>query len=647
MRQSSPQTLAPISPPRSQRRLLLLGTIVVGLVCQVAVVGWVIATELPAKVMISAWSLSMPAIMLLVLGIAAHRRAVVRRWLGERRQLLLIYSMVSVAGVLAGFNQIPFMFPVLAALRWRGTGSGWSPLMERLPAWLLPRDEAVIRGLFMGGQATPWAAWLVPLACWLLWLMALYSAMLFLSVLLSRQWIHGERLTFPIAQIPLEMTAPGGALFRQRLFWIGMAIPAVLDNWTALSHHLPSLPALALVHRDLQPDLFPDRPWSALRPIYTGFAIPLVGFGYLAPLDVSFSIAAFSLLARGERVYGAMMGWDLPGAGPALSRFPFGAEQSYGAFVTFAALALWRSWPGLRETLGKPYRGPEERRVAVLALLGFTLSVAVVLVGFRLAGMAWWVAGVTLSLTLLVTVSLTRIRAEAGPAWTYAPYPQPSRFLLSGLGSANLSTPSITVLAAFHWFNFDGRFSVMPFQMEGLKLAEQTGLRRRTFMLVMLAATAVGVTASMVTALYLGYRLTWASGKIYDGPLRLGAVIWDEGMRAVSNPRGANVAGAPWVLGGGLFTALLMMLRARWLWWPLHPIGYVVAETGMGFYLWCDYLVAWLLKAAVLRYGGHRLYARTIPLCVGAILGDLLTQGLWSLASVALGLPGIDFIPYQ
>jgi hypothetical protein len=70
----------------------------------------------------------------------------------------------------------------------------------------------------------------------------------------------------------------------------------------------------------------------------------------------------------------------------------------------------------------------------------------------------------------------------------------------------------------------------------------------------------------------------------------------------------------------------------------------VVAETGAGTSFWFHYFVAWLCKLAVLRYGGHRLYAQALPLCIGVILGDLLTQTVWSLGAVLFNVPVYQFI---
>jgi hypothetical protein len=46
------------------------------------------------------------------------------------------------------------------------------------------------------------------------------------------------------------------------------------------------------------------------------------------------------------------------------------------------------------------------------------------------------------------------------------------------------------------------------------------------------------------------------------------------------------------------------------------------------------FVVAWLAKALVLRYGGLRLYRETLPVAIGLIVGDVLNRSLWNIISL-------------
>jgi hypothetical protein len=66
-------------------------------------------------------------------------------------------------------------------------------------------------------------------------------------------------------------------------------------------------------------------------------------------------------------------------------------------------------------------------------------------------------------------------------------------------------------------------------------------------------------------------------------------------------------------------------MRARFLWWPFHPAGYLVAGSFGLFRLWFPIFLSWLLKVLILRYGGLRGYRLALPFFIGLVLGEFAT----------------------
>ena len=91
---------------------------------------------------------------------------------------------------------------------------------------------------------------------------------------------------------------------------------------------------------------------------------------------------------------------------------------------------------------------------------------------------------------------------------------------------------------------------------------------------------------------------------------------------------------------GGLIMGGLMLARAVFLWWPLHPIGYVVGPVWILDHLWFNMFLAWLVKVIVLRYGGVRLYLRTRPFFLGIILGFVVPGGVFLIIDHFTGMVG-------
>ncbi|MDW8289915.1 MAG: DUF6784 domain-containing protein, partial [Armatimonadota bacterium] len=59
-------------------------------------------------------------------------------------------------------------------------------------------------------------------------------------------------------------------------------------------------------------------------------------------------------------------------------------------------------------------------------------------------------------------------------------------------------------------------------------------------------------------------------------------------------------------------------------------------------WLWLPFLIAWLVKFFVLRYGGLLLYRRTLPFFLGLVLGDYTMGAVWSLIGVVWDVPTLQ-----
>jgi hypothetical protein len=76
---------------------------------------------------------------------------------------------------------------------------------------------------------------------------------------------------------------------------------------------------------------------------------------------------------------------------------------------------------------------------------------------------------------------------------------------------------------------------------------------------------------------------------------------------------------------GAVFVALLCLMRQRFLWWPFHPLGFVMGATYPMVLLWFSVSLGWLLKWSTLRFGGISLYHKLRPFFLGLVLGEYLS----------------------
>ncbi|HJN28900.1 MAG TPA: DUF6784 domain-containing protein, partial [Candidatus Latescibacteria bacterium] len=150
-----------------------------------------------------------------------------------------------------------------------------------------------------------------------------------------------------------------------------------------------------------------------------------------------------------------------------------------------------------------------------------------------------------------------------------------------------------------------------------------------------LVAIFLGVTGSLYTVLELGYK----EGGINSNAWFFNSmpnIIYRTAVKGIENEGlywpGMGAMG----LGGG---AMLMFtwLRQRFLWWPLHPIGFPIMSSWLVDWMWFSIFFAWLIKIIVLKYGGAELYAKSRNFFLGMIAGRMFISGGWLVVDYLTG----------
>ena len=103
--------------------------------------------------------------------------------------------------------------------------------------------------------------------------------------------------------------------------------------------------------------------------------------------------------------------------------------------------------------------------------------------------------------------------------------------------------------------------------------------------------------------------------------------------------RWALYGGVLGLLVGIVVTLFLVVMRARFAWFPFNPLGYALAPTWSLMDFWFPFLLAWMLKVVLARYGGMKMYRRGAPFMLGLILGEFTMAVFWAL----MNLPAIHW----
>ncbi|MBI3910635.1 MAG: hypothetical protein HY320_06850 [Armatimonadetes bacterium] len=576
------------------------------------------------------------------------------RWAFNQGELLTIYVMITLATALAGHDTLQLGYPATYyPFANQEVVKSKTHFVDYFPKHLTIRDEAIWKSLNYGGdtfyRSEYLRAWLPVVLWWSAFITAVGLVMICLNVLIRKEWTENEKLSYPIVQLPLAMTHQGGtsAFFRHKPLWIGFCAGLSVDLINGLAYWYPFLPRLVVRHD--APELnvgqmFATFPWTAIS---RGLGLPLYPFiialGYFLPLDLSFSIWFFFLLRMAMRVASAALGFQ-----PNQPKNPpFQSEQSWGAWFAIFLYAIWisrRHFVLVFRRVFRLGRGLDDSREPMsyrAALLGIIAGL-IFLTWFCLqAGMTLFIVLLYFLIVFMLSIAITRVRAELGPpAHEMAGSMNAPALLFWMFGTTGVGPANLTMMTMFWWLSGRGyRTNPMPCQLEAFKMAEAGHVDMRGLGWVMVLAFFVGALATYWSCLHWEYQFGANAMTAHN-----------RGQYQLLQSRLENPQPTDWIslqaVGFGLgVTLMLIWARIRFLWWPFHPAGYALAMNSGVEYFWSCLIISSALKWAALRYGGHRLNRQAMPLMFGIILGEYTMGAFWSILSTITGNRTYDFAP--
>lgn len=558
-------------------------------------------------------------------------RAVFRR--PGARAIILVYAAVACTAGIATMGMVQFLVTTLLAPFYFATPENrWSEFWASIPSWAAPRSPEAVRGFFLGGsslyQADIWRQWLEPAALWGVFLAALLGAQYCIALLMYERWAKEERLAFPIVQLPLALTSPPAD---RRPFAAGILLAVAVQGLNAVHYLAPSAPKLNVLPTEVGALLPP--PWNGMGQLWITYYPCIIGLSALIPANILFSCVLFFWIGKAEGVYGRAFGLTASGGG---TGFPYATEQAQGALLALSLTVVWSARRSLLQSLRDARRRP---LWLVLAACSLTLCCFGVAIGLRPIS-----AVVFFLVFLLFMTAIGWLRAAIGPAW---PPGADVSWWIRGLGGAMPPGEGIG-LAYLRWFSFgDFRAHALPNYVDALRLAERSGVSRRTLTATLAGATALAIVASLWAALDVYYNHGAATALTHNWRTYQGRIAFDilrSHTDGLAVQPGASQLGAAGF--GFALVIALQMIGARLTGWPLHPAGFALAQSGALEWLWCPMLIAGIAKVALLR-GGLRTYRRSVPFFIGLALGDYGVGIVLAVLSSALNVSLYKTFPIE
>ncbi len=543
------------------------------------------------------------------------------------------------------------------------------PVMLADPSAAEGAVDKFIRGIGGGGWPAvgdvPWAAFRRTLLFWLPLLALGYVATICAVVVVHGQWARRERLRYPVAEFTGELLrgadeGPFASIFHSRRFWIGFGVSFCILVVNGLQVWYPNSIAIP-ISLDLSAA---GQKWPAILRIHRGdwmlhprlFFVAL-GFAYFVSSDVSFSVGISHV------VFGVAWLWARQ-AGLDMQTSPMGGGawhfQMFGSYLGMMIIILYvgrRFYAGvLKHALGLGRGDAVEPGAVWAARIGLLAAAAMVVMLIAVVRLHWLLAVLFVLLMGMMFIVLTRINAETGliiiqPRWHAVS-------VMAGLFGFTALGPNMFVILALlaAVVAIDPRSCLMPMVANALRFSESQGIATARLGRWLAVGALVALLVGVFSTIYVQYTFGQEGQFFWGKSVAAMPFRWlERDMPGFDRPPAdrydfsfAHIRPSKtflWSAGFGLAAVLAFsFLRLRHTWWPVHPVLFVVWGTCTVVPLVPSFLLGWLIKTVVSKFGGGGAYRRNKPLFVGLVAGEFIAGVLWAAVGLiyhlATGLQG-------
>ena len=640
-------------PTSEHARGITLRSVALGIGIVIFINLWVTYAETVVKTSrlnLSVFQITLLAIFIILIGVVNPLiKSVNRRYAFAPAELLSVVAIGIVGCVVPTSGITGFLIGVISTPFYFATPeNGWAEYYHpNLNSWVVPTNQEAVRAFYEGllpGSAIPYRVWLAPLAWWGSLVVAVFAVSATLMIILRKQWVEYEKLAYPIAAVPIEMSQDAlsarllPAFMRGPMFWIAAAIPFLIFVWHSLSWAYPLLPSIGILPHGGYFRFTRYSPGMYIQPMQ----FLTIGFAYFANTQVLFSVWFFFLLHVLEGGIFNRLGYQIERSTDSFSADP--PTEAWQCFGALACLVVWRLWVArrhLRDVVLKALdkNHPVDDREEILsyrsAVLILSCSLIYVLFWLLQIGMDLTTTLIFMSGVAVIYIGIARVVSEAGVVYSGATV-TPQAFVMDMRGTEVMSAGSLTGIALSYSIVDYMRGLFTPGVAQSIKMGELIQGNRRALLFWAGISVLLGLAASVFYTLHLGYshgaynfpRFPFFSGDpkgIYGSTLTM--------MHTPKAPDGERMVF--FAIGAGLM-AFLTFLRYRFPGWPLHPIGLTLSAADNTGHLVMPVFIAWACKSIIMAVGGVNLYRRSKPAFLGLLVGytagvvlSFLIDALW------------------
>jgi hypothetical protein len=495
--------------------------------------------------------------------------------------------------------------------------------------------------------------WLKPLITWGVFIGFFYLANLCISGLLRKQWVDVERLIFPIARVPLDVSESSAkrilpTIVTNRAFIVGALLTLVFgliraapvlfagakQGWT------PGFPVQSILW---------ETPISQLG-IYRAYIFPLaIGFAFLVPADVALSMWFFFLFIHFEHQVAYWLGLPLEGG----ITGPFLSWQQAGSFIVFAGMLLWAARRHLGAVFkkaigrGKDIDDSDEPLPYAWGFWGLVIAIVGMVAWYSAYGLGPFKAIILLILVFTILLTHARLVAQGGIFFVQQTW-NPPQLLNSVTGGTFFGAQASIAAQMQHAILVaDSREVLLPHSMNAFRISSVFDRNRRWFVPVLAIALVVAVVIGGLTTLHVYYNQGGLNTPNAHGMVAMPKHTYRVAEQMFSAQQTAEMDPHYFAFGfGALIMFFVTAMRARFYWWPVHSLGLLIGNTWPMQNLWFPFLLGWAVKAGILKFGRGSILRSARHFFMGVIIGESCVIGMSTLLGLLFNIKiGNIFLP--
>jgi hypothetical protein len=499
----------------------------------------------------------------------------------------------------------------------------------------------------------PWHVWWRPLGFWLPLVLCMAIGTLGLALVFHRQWSRHEQLPYPItrfarALFPKEGRALGG-VFHTRAFWIGFGLIflILLNNYLCrwwpqifirVQQHLDFTPMAKLV-----PTLVQGHGLRLLRPT---LLFTVIGLSYFLASEVSFSMAfgpfIFCFIAGILAKYGIAL---RTGHHQSVKLEAFLFTGGYTGIVLMVLYTgRYYYWSVLKRCFGLRAKD-DVPPAAAWGMRVFLVATGAFVAQLVLVGLDWQLAILYTILALIIYITVSRTIAETG-AFYIGTEVFPGAIIWGFMGAAALGPSTMVIMFFVTVILLVGPgWAPMPFAVQALKVSDDEHVGTGRFTVASVGIILICTVVALFALIYWQYDqgALQASGGwprySCQFPWKNMVEITDTLTAQGTLQQAESLSGwqrfthlqPTWPAVSAFFIALALslgigMARLRFVRWPFHPVMFVFLGGAQALTMSGSFMIGWIIKTLVNKYGGERMYQSLKPFMIGVIAGDMAGQ---------------------